>query len=43
MTRQWCIECEGAYHHILSREIERRNIFDDNDDREGLWVRVLLS
>ena len=33
MTRQWRIEFEGAYYHILSRGNERRSIFDDNDDR----------
>ena len=33
MTRQWRIEFEGAYYHILSRGNERRNIFYDNDDR----------
>lgn len=27
MTRQWRIEFEGAYYHILSRGNERRNIF----------------
>ncbi len=33
MARQWRIEFEGAYYHILSRGNERRNIFCDNDDR----------
>ncbi|MBI5677503.1 MAG: hypothetical protein HZC52_03210 [Planctomycetes bacterium] len=33
MTRHWRIEFEGAYYHILSRGNERRNIFNDNDDR----------
>ena len=33
MVRQWRIEFEGAYYHILSRGNERRNIFSDNDDR----------
>ncbi|WP_347275757.1 hypothetical protein [Candidatus Kuenenia sp.] len=33
MSRQWRIEFEGAYYHILSRGNERRNIFSDNDDR----------
>ena len=33
MTRQWRIEFEGDYYHILSRGNERRNIFNDNDDR----------
>ena len=33
MARQCRIEFEGAYYHILSRGNERRNIFNDNDDR----------
>ena len=33
MTRQWRIEFEGAYYHILSRGNEQRNIFHDNEDR----------
>ncbi|MDR4503822.1 MAG: transposase [Candidatus Scalindua sp.] len=33
MARQWRIEFEGAYYHILSRGNERRDIFRDNDDR----------
>jgi len=33
MTRQRRIEFEGACYHILSRGNERRNIFNDNDDR----------
>ncbi|OHB51483.1 MAG: hypothetical protein A2099_04840 [Planctomycetes bacterium GWF2_39_10] len=32
MTRQWRIEFEGAYYHILSRGNERRNIFNDNQE-----------
>ncbi|MDN3511831.1 MAG: hypothetical protein NG784_11095 [Candidatus Jettenia sp.] len=32
MTRQWRIEFEGAYYHILSQGNERRNIFTDHDD-----------
>ena len=33
MTRQWRIEFEGAYYHILSRGNERRDIFADDCDR----------
>ena len=33
MKRQWRIEFEGAYYHILSRGNERRNIYNDNDNR----------
>ncbi|GAB60929.1 hypothetical protein KSU1_B0072 [Candidatus Jettenia caeni] len=29
MTRQWRIEFEGAYYHILSRGNERRNVFKE--------------
>ncbi|NUN22843.1 MAG: transposase [Candidatus Jettenia caeni] len=31
MARQWRIEFEGAYYHILSWKNERRNIFTDHD------------
>ncbi len=33
MSRQWRIEFEGAYYHILSRGNEQRDIFVDNGDR----------
>ncbi|MBM4056100.1 MAG: transposase [Planctomycetes bacterium] len=33
MSRQWRIEFEGAYYHILSRGNERRDIFADDGDR----------
>ncbi len=33
MARQWRIEFEGAYYHVLSRGNERKDIFSDNDDR----------
>lgn len=33
MARQWRIEYKGAYYHILSRGNERRDIFQDSDDR----------
>ncbi len=33
MIRQWRIEFEGEYYHILSRGNDRRNIFTDDDDR----------
>ncbi len=33
MARQWCIEFECAYYHVLSRGNERKDIFSDNDDR----------
>ena len=37
MTRQWRIEFEGAYYHILSRGNERRNIFNDNQEIGSLF------
>ena len=37
ITRQWRIEFEGAYYHILSRENERRNIFNDNQEIGNLF------
>ncbi len=33
MARQWRIEFEGAYYHVLSRGNERKDICSDNDDR----------
>ena len=33
MARQWRIEFEGAFYHILSRGNECRDIFYDNEDR----------
>lgn len=33
MARQWRIEYEGAFYHVLSRGIEQRDIFDDEVDR----------
>ncbi len=33
MTRQWRIEYKEAYYHILSRGNERRDIFENNEDR----------
>jgi len=37
MTRQWRIEFEEAYYHILSRGNERRNIFNDNEEIGNLF------
>jgi hypothetical protein len=31
MTRQWRIEFEGAYYHILLRGNERKNIFNNHE------------
>ncbi len=33
MARQWRIEYEGAFYHVLSRGIEQRDIFCDDVDR----------
>ncbi len=33
MSRQARIDTTGAVHHIIARGIERRNIFDDDQDR----------
>jgi REP element-mobilizing transposase RayT len=35
MARQWRIEYEGAFYHVLSRGIEQRDIFYDNVDRQN--------
>lgn len=33
MARQWRIEYEGAYYHVISRGNEGRDIYGDDDDR----------
>ena len=33
MPRQSRIDITGAQRHIIARGIERRNLFDDNQDR----------
>ncbi len=33
MPRQSGIDTQGALHHIIARGIERRQIFDDDQDR----------
>lgn len=33
MTRAWRIEYKGALYHLLSRGNERRDIFEDQKDR----------
>ena len=40
MARQWRMEFEGAYYHILSRGNERRDIFADDQDR-GSFLEIL--
>lgn len=35
MARQWRIEYEGAFYHVLSRGIEQRDIFYDDEDRHN--------
>lgn len=40
MARQWRIEYEGAYYHIISRGNEGREIYGDDDDRE-LFLTVI--
>lgn len=40
MARQWRIEYEGAFYHVLSRGNERREIFFDDEDRD-LFLEIL--
>ncbi|CAG0970180.1 hypothetical protein ANRL3_01447 [Anaerolineae bacterium] len=40
MARQWRIEFEGAYYHVLSRGNERRDIFTDDKDRVS-FLKIL--
>ena len=35
MPRSARLDAPGALHHIIIREIERRNIFRDNKDRDN--------
>ena len=42
MARQWRIEYEGAFYHVLSRGIEQRDIFYDNADRQN-FLNILGS
>lgn len=40
MARQWRIEYEGAFYHVLSRGNERRDIVLDDEDRH-LFLEIL--
>jgi putative transposase len=40
MPRLGRLDAPGVVHHIMIRGIERRNIFKDDTDREGLLARV---
>ncbi|MEA1949512.1 MAG: hypothetical protein U9N83_19720 [Thermodesulfobacteriota bacterium] len=40
MPRQARIDAPGAFHHIICRGIERRNIFKNNTDRNQFLDRL---
>jgi putative transposase len=40
MPRKARIDAPGAVHHVIARGIERRNIFSDDQDREGFIDRL---
>ena len=40
MPRQARIDAPGAFHHIICRGIERRNVFRDNTDRDRFLERL---
>jgi putative transposase len=40
MPRKSRIDTPGALHHIIARGIERRLIFDDDDDRDDFLKRL---
>jgi REP element-mobilizing transposase RayT len=42
MPRQSRIDTPGALHHIIARGIERRKIFDDDQDRDDFLKRLTL-
>ena len=39
MPRLARLDAPGVLHHVIIRGIERRNIFQDNKDREAIGVR----
>jgi len=40
MPRKARIDAPGALHHIITRGIARRKVFDDNADRKrGRWFQ----
>ena len=40
MPRLARLDAPGVLHHVMIRGIERRNIFDDNKDRDNLLSRL---
>jgi len=40
MPRLARLDAPGVLHHVIIRGIERRNIFEDNKDRDNLWKRL---
>ena len=42
MPRQSRIDISGALHHIITRGIERRRIFEDDQDRHDFIKRLSL-
>jgi len=40
MARKLRVQFEGAIYHVTIRGVERRTIFNDNDDRERFLERL---
>ena len=40
MPRSARLDAPGVLHHVMIRGIERRDIFDDNKDRDNLLSRL---
>ena len=40
MPRLAGLDAPGVLHHVIIRGIERRNIFEDNEDRDNLLDRL---
>ncbi len=40
MPRLARLDAPGVLHHVIIRGIERRNIFEDNKDRDNLLTRL---
>ena len=39
MPRLARLDAPGVLHHVIIRGMERRNIFEDNKDRDNLFKR----
>ena len=40
MPRQARLDAPGTLHHVIIRGIEKRRIFDDDEDKQGFLSRL---